>query len=213
MIEYPEISCSSKAPRKPCIAFEKNDGSNIRVKYTQKRGFDLFGSRTQLFDRSHPFLGEAIDIFKRDFDGPLTAMVKDNWPNEREVVVFLEFLGDQSFAGVHVPGDPKRLVLFDIMVGHKFRKFLLPQEFDKLAGNTLYQHLTAKIIYRGNLTDQFIKDVREGKYSVKEGVVCKGLERSGAYCGNIWMCKIKTNEYFRRIREKYGEEGVKKYGE
>lgn len=42
MIEYPEIINSSKAPRLACIAFDKLDGSNIRIKWTQKRGFDLF---------------------------------------------------------------------------------------------------------------------------------------------------------------------------
>jgi len=32
------------------------------------------------------------------------------------------------------------------------------------------------------------------------------------YCGNVWMCKIKTEEYFDALRSRWGEEGIKKYG-
>src|SRR3954469_17994172 len=111
MIEYPTIMNSSKAPRASCIAFDKLDGSNIRVKYTQKRGFCLFGSRTQLFDATHPHLGEAVPAFNNNFNEPLSKIFRDRWSNEREIVVFGEFYGAQSFAGIHVPGDPKFFVL------------------------------------------------------------------------------------------------------
>jgi hypothetical protein len=186
------------------------DGSNIRVKYTAKRGFDLFGSRTQLIDKTHPFLGEVIDIFMRDFAEPLTKIFKDKFPNEREIVAYGEFFGKQSFAGFHVPGDPKKFVLFDVYVGHKNGKFMLPREFIKTFSNVVE---IPCVIYEGNLSDQFIKDVRDGKYDVFEGVMCKGNERSGAYMGGVWMCKIKTQKYFDALLSKFGTLGVKEYGE
>ena len=211
MIEYPSILASSKAPRQPCIAFEKLDGSNIRVKYTQKKGFALFGSRTQMFDKSHPFLGSAVDIFYRDYENPLVELIEDWFPNEREVIAFLEFFGDKSFAGWHEPDDTtKRLVLFDIMLGHKNRKFLMPQEFVKLCQGKM---TIPRIIYQGNLNDDLINDVRSGKYDVEEGVICKGTEKTGAYRGGVWMAKIKTQKYLDRLFGKFGEEGVDKYGE
>jgi hypothetical protein len=210
MIEYPEMMNSSKAPREHCIAFEKLDGSNIRVKYTSKKGFNLFGSRTQMLDKNHPFLGEVVDIFYRDFENPLVDIIEENWPNEREVVVFGEYFGKKSFAGWHEKDDPKFLVLFDIMVGHKNRHFLLPQEFIKLCQGKVP---TPRVIYEGNLTDQFIKDVRERKYDVFEGVVCKGTQKTGAHRGHVWMCKIKTDLYFQALQLKWGDEGIKKYGE
>jgi hypothetical protein len=211
MIEYPSIIASSKAPRAHCIAFEKFDGSNIRVKYTQKQGFKLFGSRTQLFDKGHPFLGAAVDIFYRDYENPLVDLIGDNFPNEREVIAFLEFFGDKSFAGWHDPEDTtKRLVLFDIMVGHKNRKFLLPKEFIKLTDGKM---VIPRTIYEGNLTDQFIQDVRDGKYDVVEGVVCKGIQKTGAARGGVWMAKIKTKAYLDKLFNRYGEEGLQKYGE
>lgn len=211
MIEYPSILASSKAPRLPCIAFEKYDGSNIRVKYTQTKGFNLFGSRTQTFDKNHPFLGSAIDIFYRDYENPLVDLIEDEFSNEREVIVFLEFFGDKSFAGWHDPEDTtKRLVLFDIMIGHKNRKFLLPKEFIKLCQGKM---TIPRIIYQGNLNDQLIADVRQGKYDVEEGVICKGTEKTGAHRGGVWMAKIKTQAYLDKLFGRFGEDGVKKFGE
>lgn len=211
MIEYPTILPSSRAPRQSCIAFEKLDGSNIRVKYTQKKGFSLFGSRTQLIDQTHPHLGAICGIFFKDFEAPLTEIIEKNWPDEREVIVFGEFFGDKSFAGWHDLADTtKRFVLFDIMVGHKNRKFILPQEFIKLCQGKV---AIPRVVYEGNLNDQFIQSVREGDYGVEEGVVCKGKQRSGAARGGVWMAKIKTEKYLDALFNKFGQDGVAKYGE
>ena len=210
MIEYPHIMGSSRAPREHCLAFEKFDGSNIRVKYTSKRGFHLFGSRTQMFDRGHPFLGAAVDLFYKFYENPLVDLIEKEWPNEREVIAFLEFFGPNSFAGWHEPTDPKEVVLFDLMIGHKNRKFLLPQEFVKLVGPRCR---IPRVIYEGNLNDQFIADVRAGQYIVNEGVVCKGTEKTGAHRGHVWMAKIKTQAYLDKLFNRYGEEGLKKFGE
>lgn len=212
MIEYPSIMSVAKAPREPCIAFEKLDGSNVRCKYTGNKGFHLFGSRTQMFDKGHPFLGAAVEIFYRDFENPLVDFIESEFPNEREVIAFLEFFGDQSFAGWHEPDDPtKRLVCFDIMVGHKNRKFLMPQDFVKMAEK--YKVIAPRVMYVGNLNDQLIADVRAGKYDVVEGVVCKGTQKTGAHRGGIWMAKIKTQSYLDKLFNRYGEDGIKKYGE
>lgn len=209
MIEYPTIQNSSKAPRKPCIAFEKLDGSNMRVKWTQKKGFSLFGSRTQLIDASHPHLGGVVEVFKRDYEEKLVDIINKNFRGEREVVVFGEYFGPSSFAGIHTD-EPKKFVLFDVLVGHKNEKFLLPQEFIKLFDGKVE---IPRVIYRGNLSDQFIKEIRENKYDLFEGVICKGTERSGAYRGGVWMCKIKTQKYFDLLKNRFGEEGLKQYGE
>jgi ATP-dependent RNA circularization protein (DNA/RNA ligase family) len=211
MIEYPTILPSAKAPRQPCVAFDKLDGSNIRVKYTQKKGFHLFGSRTQLIDHTHPHLGGVVSIFNEQFNDPLTKLIKKEYPNEREVIVFGEYFGPKSFAGYHEPGDQMEFVLFDIMVGHKNRKFLNPKDFVKIASK--YSIKIPRVIYEGNLNDQLIQDVRAGKYDVVEGVICKGTIKTGAACGSIWRSKIKTQSYLDRLFARYGEEGLQKYGE
>ncbi len=224
MTEYPTIINSSKAPRGNCVAFVKFDGSNFRAKYTQKQGFNLYGSRRELIDESHKFLGEAVTIFKRDYEKALTEKFKKDKElrNEREIVVFGEFLGALSFAGIHQPNDPKELIIFDVLVGHKNHWFFPPMDFIKE-----FQEVVKipPVLYMGNMNDKLIEDVRNGvytaefhrltdnKYRVFEGVVCKGTQTRGDYCGHVWSCKIKTNEYFQALRERWGEEGVTKYGE
>lgn len=100
MIEYPSIMPSDKAPHPPRIAFDKLDGSNIHVKYTNKLGLTLFESKTQMFDKNHPFLGAAADIFYHNFEDRLVDPTEDNFPSEHEVIAFLEFFGSNSFTGV-----------------------------------------------------------------------------------------------------------------
>lgn len=209
MIEYPSIINSSKAPRENCVAFDKLDGSNIRVKWTKKKGFDLFGSRTQLIDQTHPHLGEVVPIFLKNFAEPLEKIFAKEWADQREIVVFGEYLGENSFAGLHKLDEPHKFVLFDVMIGHKDRSFIKPLEFIKLFSDKVE---IPRIVYTGNLTDQFIADVRANKYNTNEGVVCKGLSTSGAYRGKIWMCKIKTQKYLDRLKEKFGQNWTK-YGE
>ena len=211
MIEYPSIMPSSKAPRAHCVAFNKLDGSNIRVKYTSKQGFAWFGSRTQMFDKGHPFLGEAVPIFYAKYEDKLVDLIESNFTNEREVIAFLEFFGPRSFAGYHEKDDPKDLVLFDILVGHKNRKFLSPKDFIKLTASVEAE--IPKVIYEGNMSDEFIQNVRDGMYSdqgVFEGVVAKGIERTGAHRGGIWMCKVKTQKYLDLLKGKFGEKEAEK---
>ncbi len=201
MIEYPSIINSSKAPRAYCVAFDKLDGSNFRAKWTAKKGFDLFGTRTQLIDENTAFWGDAVKYFKKNQAEKLEKYFKDEYRNEREVIVYGEYLGENSFAGRHDDLEPKKVVIFDVMVGHKNQYFVQPLEFVKQ-----YQSIVEipTVIYVGNLNDEFIKEVRENKYKLKEGVVCKGTTTNGAYRGKIWMCKIKTQEYLAKLQAIYG---------
>lgn len=211
MIEYPTIINSSKAPRKHGVAFDKLDGSNIRVKWTQKNGFCLFGSRHQLLDASHPHLGEVVELFNKNSAPQLDDFFRSEkeFRNQREIITYSEFLGEKSFAGLHVPGDPKKIVLFDVLVGHKNRYFVPPIEFIEMFGGLV---AIPKVVYIGKLNDEFIQQVRDNVFDLNEGVIFKGTEKSGAFRGNIWSCKIKTQNYFDRLKDRF-EEGWEKYGE
>lgn len=208
MIEYPSIIHYNKAPRKECIAFDKLDGSNIRIKWTHKKGFCLFGSRTQLIDQNHPFLGDAISYFKEHLEEKLWNIIDNNFKNEQQLIFFGEAFGTKSFAGWHEENDPKKLVLFDILVGKKNRKFVLPREFIQVCSGIVE---IPRVVYQGNLNDSFINKVKTGEYDLDEGVVCKGMERTGAYRGHVWMCKIKTNTYLEKLKKKFGNSEFKKY--
>src|SRR5262249_33425823 len=106
-----------------------------------------------------------------------------------------EFLGPNSFAGLHKEDDPKELRLFDVwaepfgMIG--------PEQFKADFG-----HLqVARVVYEGKLTGQFMEDVRRGKYGGKEGVVCKG----GFGGADVWMVKVKTYAYMERLKEAFAD--------
>ena len=64
MQQYPSIDGSKKAPLgKPCIAFVKYDGSNLRWEWSPKQGWHKFGTRRQMFDATDEVYGPAIPIF------------------------------------------------------------------------------------------------------------------------------------------------------
>lgn len=206
MIEYPSIQNSSKAPRKECIAFDKLDGSNFRAKWTQKRGFDVFGTRTQLIDETTDYWGGMVDLFKKDLEKPLNEYFKKTFKNEREIIVFGEFFGAESFAGRHSNDDLKKIVIFDVMVGHKIRKFIKPREFIKTIGSIVE---TPRVVYEGNLGEDLIQRVRNNEFDTFEGVICKGTQPVGNAVGGIWMAKIKTQKYLDSLKNRFGDEWVK----
>ena len=213
MIEYPSIQNSSKAPREKCIAFEKFDGSNIRVKYTRKNGFELFGSKQQLFDETHPFLAPCIPYFFKHYSKPLGEIFSSReFSNVKEIISFGEFFSKNTFAGIHNPKDETRkFVLFDVMVVYKqnYADFVLPQDFRKTFEDKVE---TPRVVYEGNLTDEFIASVRRNDFELDEGVICKGTQGKGSYRGKVWMAKIKTQAYLDRLKNRFGDEWSK-YGE
>ena len=196
MLQYPKIPGSKYAQRERCMAFDKCDGSNMRYEWSKKRGWHKFGSRNQMIDTSHPFLGESIPLFLKKYAKQLEEVFRTNkrYKDRDQYTVFCEFFGKESLAGMHKEKDPKDIVLFDIW---KFKYgFIGPKDFVKDFG-----HLEIpKVVYEGVLTGKFADDVRNGVYNVNEGVVCKG--GSGGK-KDVWMCKIKTYAYMKKLKEVY----------
>jgi hypothetical protein len=224
MLHYPKIPGSSAAPLGKCVAFEKLDGTNLHwcwhrphsplcastmgaVRATNSEfGWHAFGTRRDEFNltpdgeaafgAAHPGLEEASPVFRATLAGPLDALLRDH-PNYAEftaVKVFAEFLGDTSFAGAHEPNDPKRTVLFDVWA--EGYGFVSPQQFVSDFGHWP----TPRVVYTGKLTGAFLEAVREGKYGVGEGVVCKG----GTGGEDVWMVKVKTYAYLERLKKSFG---------
>lgn len=205
-LAYPKIPGSADAPLGRCVAFEKYDGTNLHWMWERELGWYAFGMRRNRFDldeagiadfnAQHPGYADAPDIFRRDFASQLESIFRNNPDyHSPEITVFTEYVGPNSFAGLHKADDPKQLVLFDIeiecgMIG--------PEEFIDVFGALNI----ARVVYRGKLTGRFIHDVREGKYDVTEGVVCKG----GAGGDDLWMVKIKTNAYMERLKQAFQDD-------
>lgn len=172
-----------------CYAFRKLDGSNIRAEWSKKRGWYKFGTRNTMIDENTPLWGEAVTIFNDKYADNLEEIFL-NRKNKifrgcKGVVVFMEFLGENSFAGSHLDSDKKDLILFDVNpIG---KGFLLPKEFIKLFE---YVH-TPEIMYHGVFNKELIKDVYEGLYDGGEGLVCKS---------NKWSVKLKTKDWLDKIK-------------
>ena len=189
---YPSINGSAKAPlNKPCIAFYKYDGSNLRWEWSPKQGWHKFGTRKHLFDASDLQFSQAIPIFMDQLADEIVYRTKQIVKNPHRITAFTEFFGPNSFAGSHLQTDPKELRLFDIYL---FKQGLVkPKQFVEVYGS---MPQAAEIVYEGQLNKQFIMDVKAGKYPVFEGVIAKGSD---------FMVKIKTDEYFRKLRGAYPE--------
>lgn len=202
MLYYPKMPDSRNAPSGRCLAFEKYDGTNLHFDWDADFGWHSFGTRrdefalsdagNELFKAAHAQLNGAAAIFL------------STWANELEKIltgqghdsfrVFTEFLGPNSFAGLHKADDPKRLVLFDVEAIPN--GMLNPFAFVELFG-----HLpVARVVYEGKFTGKFSDDVRNGKYNVNEGVVVKG----GTHA-NLWMVKVKTYAYMERLKQAFAD--------
>jgi hypothetical protein len=207
MLHYPRIPGSNSCPTGRCIAFEKYDGTNLHWDWDRDFGWHSFGTRRDVFNLSgvgleefikkHAHLRECVEVFWATLAEGLEKVFHEH-PTYREfqtLKVFTEFLGPNSFAGLHRADDPKELRLFDVwtepfgMIG--------PHQFVADFG-----HLPiARVVYQGKLTGKFADDVRIGKYDVTEGVVCKG----GKGGPDVWMVKIKTYAYMERLKQAFAD--------
>jgi hypothetical protein len=198
MKEYPSIP---RIPHYgvPVYAFDKLDGSNIRAEWRRKKGqFYKYGSRTQLMDGGHPFLGDAIGIIQEKYEeGMCHVFEKNRW---HEATAFFEFWGQHSFAGWHVLDEPHDVTLIDVK---PFKHGILnPDEFLDLFG-----HLgTARFIFRGNMNAEVEEEIRSSRMLgiTFEGVVCK-MKVQGKQ-QNPEMFKVKTRAWLAKLKEKCGDD-------
>ena len=198
-LAYPKIPDTLDCPLKQCVAFEKYDGTNIYFLGTPYEGWTHFGTRRDCFILSqggikefesiHPELTGVASLW--DEQSKLFDYFHSNlsYDIDQPITVFNEYFGPNSFAGSHQPQDKKQLVIFDIRVGDKF---LSPEVFI----NDFKDFNIARVIFQGKFTGQLFADVRKGKYDVKEGVVVKGMVGD-----QVYMAKIKTNEYLKKLKE------------
>jgi hypothetical protein len=176
------------------VAFDKLDGSNIRAVWDHKKGWHLFGSRRRLLDPSQPLLGRAIQLVQDSYsDGLAKALASQG---TREATAYFEFLGPHSFAGLHDPevlkvptNEPFRVVLIDVNI-HRRGLVSADELIDR------FGHLgIPRVVHRGELTCEFIEEVRADRFGTPEGVICKGGEGH-----QRWMAKVKTTAYLRRLK-------------
>jgi len=183
----------------PIVAFDKLDGSNLRFEFSQKRGFYKFGTRNVMIDESNEQFGFAIKLFKDKYEEGLTKIFKSKtYRHIISFVCFAELIGTKSAFGQHdFQNDKFDIVLFDII---QYKKgFIPPKQFIKDFG-----HLgIPRVIYEGNLNMELVQKVKNNEYCLSEGVICKGVIKTKKGNDNIYTCKIKTNDWFDRLKSRH----------
>lgn len=204
---YPSISGAKfEHFDEPCMAFRKYDGSNLQFHWRANEGWCRQGTRRRTIDAENPLFGEAIELFQRIYAAGILSAVRRSreYRNPSSIVAFCEFFGERTFSGLHRDGDPKQLVLFDLIVDE--HGCIPPNDFRYLLGNLPI----AETVYEGPLTREFARSVRNGEYSVGEGVVAKGVSttqrRRGKSERSVWMAKIKTRKWLDELANRAGED-------
>lgn len=202
MKQYPKIEYFNQGYFGDTVwGFDKLDGSNVRYEWGKKRGWYKFGTKGQMISEKDENFGDAIPIFLEKYGDDLESIFRKTYSNIESVVVFGEYLGENSFAGRHQSQDKKDVVLFDVNLYKK--GFISPREF---IDNFGHLHIPS-VIYKGEYNIELIRDVRKNIYKLSEGLVCKGVRKTK---GNevVWMTKIKTIEWLNKVRELFGERAL-----
>jgi hypothetical protein len=148
---------------------------------------------------NHPFY-EVIAMFRTQYAERLDELFRTHeyFKRKREVTVYLEYFGVQSFAGKHVPEDPKKLTLIDIDV---YKHGLIsPADF--------VEHFSTfdipTVMYKGFFDATFVEKIQRNDYNLKEGVVCKGVRKTKGQ-PITYQFKVKTQTWLDQVRKLYGE--------
>ena len=191
MLEYPSIN--KNIVDVPIYAFDKLDGSNIRVEWSRKNNFTKFGSRKRLLSADENPLGESIHIFNETLSDRLVEPLRKL--RVERATLFMEFSGENSFAGFH-EDEKHSLTLFDVSLYKK--GFMLPKEFMKTFGDVVP---TPDLLYYGKPNSDFIEEVHNGSLDgmTFEGVVCKSQE---LVRNKQIRFKVKNDAWLNKLKNK-----------
>lgn len=199
MKDYPSIPLSKgqKFQEIPnAHVFDKLDGSSMRSEWTKKRGWYKHGRRRGLLDDSNPALVVVPEMFERSFAESLARVaVKNKW---QHLIVFYEFWGDQSIAGLHFQDDEKHLTLFDAAADKK--GIIGPKDFRKIFESEVE---TAAFLGIHNFTRGFAKRVRDGEV---EGITFEGVVAKAGSGHTLVRAKAKTQRWIDRVISIHGNE-------
>lgn len=157
-----------------------------------------------MYDKTHLQLGNVVTVFERKYFDKLYnyfSTVRD-YRTLQSIVVYLEYVGPNSFAGLHDPNDKMYLVLIDVWKHGK--GWVEPKDFVK----DFTEFGIPEVIYRGNLNQEFIQDIKNNIYNLKEGVVAKVTQQTKRVDKKVWMVKIKANQWYEKLKAKYGQKAI-----
>ncbi len=173
------------------VLFDKLDGSNIRVEWSEKKGFYKFGSRNQLLTEQQKTLYPSIEVIKEKYEEAIDTAFRRM--RAQSGICFFEYFGPNSFAGNHSdPVEKMDAVLFDV---NPYKKGILPPEqFLKFSEGME----TPKILFEGKLNQEIITSIRE---HTLEGITLEGVVAKAKGIRHNGMTKIKTRKWLDKLKE------------
>jgi hypothetical protein len=135
-------------------------------------------------------------LFQERLAESLERIARDNrW---QSLIVFYEFWGQRSLAGIHQSDDPKFLTLFDAVADKK--GFIAPTDFRHIFEGKVE---TARYLGTENWTRGYIQRVREGKV---EGITFEGVVAKAGARHWLVRAKAKTQKWIDAVLALYGTE-------
>lgn len=191
MQQYPSISKDIIKDLDYYI-FDKLDGSNIRVEYSLKKGFDKFGTRKKLMSDDSGILNLSKDLILAKEKEVYDIFKKNKW---QDGTLFFEFFGDQSFAGFHAENDNFKVSLIDAHIGKL--GYLQPKEYLKAFDSIEMSEFLG--IHR--LNQNVINDINNGNF---EGVTFEGVIGKAFIRNKVVRCKVKNKAWIDKLKNKCG---------
>lgn len=194
MQQYPTISKSIIKDLDYYI-FDKLDGSNIRVEFSLKNGFDKFGTRKKLMSDDSGILNISKDLILKYESITEEIFKKNKW---KDGTLFFEFHGENSFAGFHDEKDDFKVSLIDAHIVNL--GYLAPKEYLKTFEGKIEMSEFIKI---GKLNKTTIHDIENGLIPgvTFEGVIGKALVKN-----KIVRCKVKSKLWLSKLKDRYGND-------
>lgn len=195
--QYPSILVSTGQSFREFDAyiFAKLDGSNVRAEWTKKKGWSKFGTRTRLVDPTDPVFGTVPALFLENISEGVERIAREaRWEH---LVVFCEFYGSSSFAGLHVEDEPKALALLDVAANK--RGLLPPRDFVKHFDGKVS---TAPFLGTQRWTRGLVDQVRQATYP---GMSFEGVVGKAQIKHELVMAKAKSRGWLDRVAALYGE--------
>lgn len=189
MKSYPSIPAEYSADAE-FFCFDKLDGSNIRVEWSSKKGFQRFGTRRLLIDQKSPFLPATV-IIKEKFEEQLGNTLRKH--GYQSATCFFEYFGPNSFAGTHSDNLNKmKAKLLDVNV---LRIGMLPPErfLEEFGDLDIPNFLGVR-----KLTPELVDEVKSGTLNrmTFEGIIGKNFVKN-----KLRMVKVKNRNWVTRLRE------------
>lgn len=175
--------------------FDKLDGSNIRVEFSLKQGFNKFGTRHKLMSDDSGILNQSKDLIMQYEEQTHNIFKKNKWQSG---TLFFEFYGPKSFAGFHEEGDDFKVFLIDSHITKI--GFLQARDYLKAFEDSIEM---ARHLMISKFNKTLVDDIKNGTLEgmTFEGVIGKSVNRN-----KLVRCKVKNAAWISRLKDKCGDD-------